>query len=85
MTYRKKLIEVSLPLDAINENSALETNIRFGHPKTIFPWWARRPLVTCRAILFASLVDDPSQYLVDEHEIINERDRLFSIIEQLIT
>jgi putative DNA methylase len=57
--YRKKLIEVSLPLKAINEASAREKSIRHGHPSTLHFWWARRPLAACRAVLFLSLVDDP--------------------------
>jgi adenine-specific DNA methylase len=59
MQYRKKLIEVALPLKAINEASAREKSIRHGHPSTLHLWWARRPLAACRAVLFASLVDDP--------------------------
>ena len=59
MTPRKKLIEVALPLDAINAASAREKSIRHGHPSTMHLWWARRPLATARAILFAQLVDDP--------------------------
>lgn len=57
---KKKLIEVALPLDAINEQSAREKSIRHGHPSTLHLWWARRPLATARAVLFAQLVDDPS-------------------------
>ncbi len=60
MTYRKKLIEVALPLEAINEASAREKSIRHGHPSTLHLWWARRPLAACRAVIFASLVDDPN-------------------------
>lgn len=59
-TIRRKLIEVSLPLEAINVESAREKSIRHGHPSTIHLWWARRPLATARAVLFAQLVDDPS-------------------------
>jgi putative DNA methylase len=59
MTYRKKLIEVALPLEAINAASAREKSIRHGHPSTLHLWWARRPLAACRAVIFASLVDDP--------------------------
>ncbi len=59
MSYRKKLIEVALPLEAINKASAREKSIRHGHPSTLHLWWARRPLAACRAVLFASLVDDP--------------------------
>ncbi|MEI6310565.1 MAG: DUF1156 domain-containing protein, partial [bacterium] len=61
MTYRRKMIEVSLPLEAINVASAREKSIRHGHPSTLHLWWARRPLATCRAVLFASLVDDPGE------------------------
>lgn len=60
MTYHKKLIEVALPLEAINEASAREKSIRHGHPSTLHLWWARRPLAACRAVIFASLVDDPN-------------------------
>ena len=59
MTYRKKLIEVALPLEAINKASAREKSIRHGHPSTLHLWWARRPLAACRAVIFSSLVDDP--------------------------
>ncbi|WP_447589624.1 DUF1156 domain-containing protein [Microbacterium lacticum] len=58
---KKKLIEVALPLEAINAQSAREKSIRHGHPSTLHPWWARRPLATARAVLFAQLVDDPSE------------------------
>ncbi|MFW6097566.1 MAG: DUF1156 domain-containing protein, partial [Chloroflexota bacterium] len=59
MPHRKKLIEVALPLEAINVASAREKSIRHGHPSTLHLWWARRPLAACRAVIFASLVDDP--------------------------
>lgn len=62
MTYKKKLIEVAIPLEAINAASAREKSIRHGHPSTLHLWWARRPLAACRAVLFAQLVDDPSCY-----------------------
>ena len=61
MTERRKMIEVSLPLEAINIASAREKSIRHGHPSTLHLWWARRPLATCRAVIFASLVDDPGE------------------------
>jgi len=61
-TYKKKLIEVAIPLEAINAASAREKSIRHGHPSTLHLWWARRPLAACRAVLFAQLVDDPSVY-----------------------
>ncbi len=87
MTYRKKLIEVALPLKAINEASVREKSIRHGHPSTLHLWWARRPLATCRAVLFASLVDDPSEHPEEfptEQDQERERDRLFKLIEQLV-
>ncbi len=83
MTYRRKLIEVALPLDAINKESAREKSIRHGHPSTLHLWWARRPLAACRAVLFASLVDDPSNDLPEEEAKV-ERDRLFGILEELV-
>ena len=66
MTIKRKLIEVSLPLEEINAQSAREKSIRHGHPSTLHLWWARRPLATARAVLFAQLVDDPSNF-VDEY------------------
>jgi len=60
---RKKLIEVALPLDAINKASAREKSIRHGHPSTLHLWWARRPLAAARAVIFAQMVDDPSTYV----------------------
>jgi putative DNA methylase len=71
-TYKKKLIEVAIPLEAINTASAREKSIRHGHPSTLHLWWARRPLAACRAVLFAQLVDDPSGYadkLLDDPKI----------------
>ena len=59
----KKLIEVALPLDAINKASAREKSIRHGHPSTLHLWWARRPLAAARAVIFAQMVDDPSEYV----------------------
>jgi len=61
VTYRKKLIEVALPLEEINVAAAREKSIRHGHPSTLHLWWARRPLASCRAVLFASIIDDPDQ------------------------
>ena len=60
---RKKLIEVALPLDAINAAGSREKSIRHGHPSTLHLWWARRPLATARAVIFAQMVDDPSEYV----------------------
>jgi putative DNA methylase len=87
MTYRKKLIEVALPLEAINVASAREKSIRHGHPSTLHLWWARRPLAACRAVLFASLVDDPSSRpdeFPTQEDQERERMRLFGIIEELV-
>ena len=87
MTYRKKLIEVALPLDAINRESAREKSIRHGHPSTLHLWWARRPLAACRAVLFAQLVDDPSSHpdkFPTEEAQKKERERLFKIIEKFV-
>lgn len=86
-TYKKKLIEVAIPLEAINAASAREKSIRHGHPSTLHLWWARRPLAACRAVLFAQLVDDPSSDLkkFPTHEAQEaERKRLFAIIEDLV-
>ena len=87
MTQRRKLIEVDLPLDTINRESAREKSIRHGHPSTLHLWWARRPLAACRAVIFASLVDDPSA-CPDEFETEEdqraERKRLHKMIEQLV-
>lgn len=86
-TYKKKLIEVAIPLEAINEASAREKSIRHGHPSTLHLWWARRPLAACRAVLFAQLVDDPSsnpeEFPTQEVQEA-ERKRLFGIIEDLV-
>lgn len=85
--YKKKLIEVAIPLEAINAASAREKSIRHGHPSTLHLWWARRPLAACRAVLFAQLVDDPSshpdQFPTHEDQEV-ERKRLFAIIEDLV-
>ena len=84
---KKKLIEVALPLEAINKESAREKSIRHGHPSTLHLWWARRPLAACRAVLFAQLVDDPSSRpdeFPTEEEQDRERKRLFRIIEELV-
>ena len=85
---RKKLIEVSIPLEAINAASAREKSIRHGHPSTLHLWWARRPLAACRAVLFAQLVDDPSSWPErfdnDEDKIEAERKRLHKIIADMV-
>lgn len=88
MSSRRKLIEVALPLEAINVASADEKSVpRRGHPATLHLWWARRPLAACRAVIFASLVDDPSsdpERFPTEKAVTDERLRLFAIIERLV-
>ena len=84
---KRKLIEVALPLEAINKEAAREKSIRHGHPSTLHLWWARRPLAACRAVLFASLVDDPSsrpEEFPSEADQDQERQRLFRLIEELV-
>lgn len=83
----KKLIEVALPLDAINKASAREKSIRHGHPSTLHLWWARRPLAAARAVIFAQTVDDPSSHpdiFRTGKAQEKERQRLFKIIEDLV-
>lgn len=89
----KKLIEVALPLDAINKESSREKFIRHGHPSTLHPWWARRPLATARAIIFAQMVNDPGwKWEMERREpsphekgvATKKRQKLFKIIEQLV-
>ena len=87
MPMKKKLIEVALPLEAINAESAREKSIRHGHPSTLHLWWARRPLATARAVIWSSLVDDPSSHpeqFPTEEEQQKERQRLFDILSQLV-
>ena len=84
---KKKLIEVALPLEAINAASAREKSIRHGHPSTLHLWWARRPLAAARAVIWASLVDDPSSHPEEfptEEDQAKERERLFGILEELV-
>jgi len=84
---KKKLIEVALPLEAINQASAREKSIRHGHPSTLHLWWARRPLAAARAVIFAQMVDDPAsvpeEFPTPEAQE-KERQRLFQIIEELV-
>jgi putative DNA methylase len=87
VTFRKKLIEVALPLDAINKAAAREKSIRHGHPSTLHLWWARRPLAAARAVIFAQMVDDPSanpDLFPTQEAQEQERQRLFQIIEELV-
>jgi putative DNA methylase len=84
---RKKLIEVSMPLEAINAASAREKSIRHGHPSTLHLWWARRPLAACRAVIFAQLVDDPGSWpdrFPTKAEQDAERDRLHKVIADMV-
>src|SRR5947209_2498774 len=88
MTFlRKKLIEVALPLEAINAASAREKSIRHGHPSTLHLWWARRPLAAARAVIFAQMVDDPSahpeRYPTEELQDAKRHEH-FRLIEQLV-
>jgi len=87
----KKLIEVALPLDAINTAAAREKSIRHGHPSTLHLWWARRPLAAARAVIFAQMVNDPGyqqgggfRFGVNKEKAQAERERLFKIIEDLV-
>jgi putative DNA methylase len=84
---KRKLIEVALPLEAINRESAREKSIRHGHPSTLHLWWSRKPLAAARAVLFAQLVDDPSshpgEFPTEELQRV-ERERLHKLIECLV-
>ena len=83
----KKLIEVALPLDAINAASVREKSIRHGHPSTLHLWWARRPLAAARAVIFSQMVDDPSVHpdrFPTAQAQARERERLFGIIRELV-
>src|ERR1700751_195034 len=85
----RKLIEVALPLDAINQACAREKSLRHGHPSTLHLWWARRPLATARAVLFAQLVNEPGyeRHLkrgMNKEKAQEERERLFGIIRKLV-
>ena len=83
----KKLIEVALPLEKINAESAHEKSVRHGHPSTLHLWWARRPLAAARAVIWSSLVDDPSSHpelFPTEESQSKERQRLFKILEELV-
>jgi putative DNA methylase len=89
MTPKKKLIEVALPLEAINKASAQEKGNPFlkGHPRNLHQWWARRPHASARAVIFAQMVDDPSSHpdlFPTEKKQEKERQRLFRIIEDLV-
>jgi putative DNA methylase len=84
---RKKLIEVSIPLEAINKESVREKSIRHGHPSTLHLWWSRKPLATCRGVIFAQIVDDPcscAEEFPTKAEQDAERERLHRLIEKLV-
>jgi putative DNA methylase len=84
---RKKLIEVAIPLEAINAASAREKSIRHGHPSTLQLWWAPRPLAATRAVIFCQMVDDPSaipEEYPTKQEQDTERKRLFGLLERLV-
>ena len=91
-TPRRKLIEVALPLEAINREAAREKSIRHGHPSTLHLWWARRPLAAARAVIFAQMVDDPDSDpayrkpdgSVDQERAGVKRAELFNLIEELV-
>ena len=87
----KKMIEVALPLDDIKAAAAREKSIRHGHPSTLHLWWARRPLAAARAVIFAQMVNDPSETIEGDRrlretqlKITKERERLFDIIRELV-
>src|ERR1700685_2976498 len=85
--FKKKLIEVALPLVAINIASAREKSIRHGHPSTLHLWWARRPLAAARAVIFSQMGDDPSrapELFPTEEAQDEDRQRLFRLIENLV-
>jgi putative DNA methylase len=76
MSQDRRLIELSIPLDAISAQSAREKSIRHGHISTLHIWWARRPLAACRAAVFAALVDGPDDPA--------ERERLERLIATIV-
>ncbi len=85
----RKLIEVALPLDDINEAAAREKSIRHGHPSTLHLWWARRPLAAARAVIFAQMVNDPGYQRelgrgVNKEDAERKREKLFEIIRDLV-
>ena len=85
--YKPKLIEVALPLDVISRESAREKSIGRGHPAALHRWWARRPLSAVRAVLWSSLIDDPSAHpdlFPTDEDQDRERQRLFRILEDLV-
>lgn len=87
MAIKKKLIEVALPLEAINKESIAERYCHSGHPNQLHMWWARRPMVSTRAVIWASIVDDPSSHpeqFPTEEDQLRERERLFGILTRLV-
>jgi len=87
MTYKRKLIEVALPLEAINRASAREKSLRHAHPSSLHLWWSRKPLAAARAAVFASVVHDPSSrrdLFPDEATQHRECDRRLTILASLV-
>ena len=86
----KKLIEVALPLDDINNACSLEKQpFTRKHPRSLHIWWARRPLAAARAVIFAQMVNDPGYERsmgrgVNKEKAQAERERLFDIIRRLV-
>ena len=85
MEYKKKLIEVALPLVDINRECAREKSIKAGHPSSLHQYWARRPLAAARVAIIASIIDDPSSdESLSENEADEKRDKLFSLLKELV-
>ncbi|TGP85628.1 MULTISPECIES: DUF1156 domain-containing protein [unclassified Mesorhizobium] len=86
--HRKKLIEVALPLEYINPEALRQKKkAPKGYPTSIHKWWAQRPLATCRAVIFAQLVDDPSSWpdrFPSDADQRAERERLHKVIEAMV-
>lgn len=85
--HKRKLIEVALPLEAINVASFAEKNRKVGKPQNLHQWWSRKPVTAARAMLIAQLVDDPSchpETFPTEEDVRAERARLHSLIERSV-
>src|SRR5712691_5851839 len=83
----RRLAEVDFPIAEVSRHAAREKSGPHGHPSTLHLWWARRPLAACRAVLFASLVDDPDsdpEFKFDENVAASKRAKLFNLIEELV-
>jgi len=84
MNTGRRFIEEPFPVKEVGEASAREKSIRHGYISTLHAWWAPRPLAACRAVLWSSLMDDPSEYMPDEASANEERERLVKILEDLV-